>query len=146
MPTTIHMANHLGALRPAQEQDVGVWGHLKIAEREVVKVQISRPRNYRFHCKFFAMLGIIFKNQEHYKSTKELLNVCKLRIGHVDIVQTPQGEERWPKSISWASMDETEFSAFYDRAVDWTLQEVIPGLQRQHLDAEVEAELIGFSA
>jgi hypothetical protein len=140
------MANHLGALRPAQEQDVEVWGHLKIAEREVVKVQISRSRNYRFHCKFFAMLGIILKNQEHYQTTDELLNVCKLRIGHVDIVQTPQGEERWPKSISFASMDETEFSAFYDRAVDWVLSEVIPGLQRQHLDAEIEAELIGFSA
>jgi hypothetical protein len=146
MSTTIHMANHLGALRPAQEQDVEVWGHLKIAEREVVKVQISRSRNYRFHCKFFAMLGIILKNQEHYQTTDELLNVCKLRIGHVDIVQTPQGEEHWPKSISFASMDETEFSAFYERAVDWVLSDVIPGLQRQHLDAEIEAELVGFSA
>ncbi len=145
MATIIHMANHLGALRPAQEQDVEVWGHLKIAEREVVKVQISRSRNYKFHCKFFAMLGIILTNQEHYQTTDELLNVCKLRIGHVDIVQTPQGEERWPKSISFASMDETEFSAFYERAVDWVLQDVIPGLQRQRLDAEVEAELVGFS-
>ncbi len=144
MATTLHMANHLGALRPAQEQDAEVWGHLKIAEREVVKVQISRSRNYRFHCKFFAMLGIIFKNQEAYKSTKELLNVCKLRIGHVDIVQTPQGEERWPASISWANMTEAEFGAFYNRAVDWVLSEVIPGLQRQHLDAEVEAELMEF--
>ena len=145
MATTIHMVNHLGALRPAQEQDVEVWGRLKIAEREIIKVQISRSRNYRFHCKFFAMLGIILANQEHYQTTDELLNVCKLRIGHVDIVQTPQGEERWPKSISFASMDEPEFSAFYDRAVDWTLSEVIPGLQRQHLDQEVEAELVGFS-
>ncbi len=145
MATTIHMANHLGALRPAQEQDVEVWSHLKIAEREVIKVQISRSRNYRFHCKFFAMLGIILTNQEYYQTTDELLNVCKLRIGHVDIVQTPQGEERWPKSISFASMNETEFSTFYDRAVDWVLQDVIPGLQRQHLDAEVEAELVGFS-
>ncbi len=145
MATTIHMANHLGALRPAQEQDVEVWKHLKIAEREVVKVQISRSRNYKFHCKFFSMLGIILTNQEHYQTTDELLNVCKLRIGHVDIVQTPQGEERWPKSISFASMNETEFSAFYDRAVDWMLTTVIPGLQRQHLDAEVEAELVGFS-
>ncbi len=77
---------------------------------------------------------------------KELLGVCKLRIGHVTIVQTPQGEERWPASISFASMDETAFSEFYERAVDWVLSDVIPGLQRQHLDAEVEAELIGFAA
>ena len=146
MPTTLHMANHLGALRPAQEQDAEVWGHMKIAEREVVKIQISRPRNYRFHCKFFAMLGIIFKNQETYKSTKELLGVCKLRIGHVDIVQTPQGEERWPASISWANMTEAEFSDFYNRAVDWVISEVIPGLSRQHLDEEVRDALLGFAA
>ena len=146
MPTTLHMANHLGALRPAQEQDYEVWDHMKIAEREVVKIQISRPRNYRFHCKFFAMLGIILANQVHYQTTDELLNVCKLRIGHVVVVKTPSGEERWPKSISFAAMDESQFSAFYNRAVDWMLSEVIPGLQRQHLDAEVEAELLGFAA
>jgi len=145
MATTIHMANHLGALRPAQDQDIEIWGHMKIAEREVLKVQVSRSRNYGFHCKFFVMLGIIYKNQDHYKSMKHLLGVCKLRIGHVDVVQTPQGEERWPASISFANMDEAGFSDFYNRAVDWTLQEVIPGLQRQHLDAEVEAELIGFA-
>ncbi len=145
MTTTIHMANHLGALRPAQEQDAEVWKHLKIAEREVVKVQISRSRNYRFHCKFFAMLKIVLDNQTRYVSMDDLLHVCKLRVGHVTVIQTRRGEERRPKSISFASMDEAEFSAFYDRAVDWVLSEVIPGLQRQHLDAEVEAELVGFS-
>ena len=146
MPTTLHMVNHLGALRPAQDQDAEVWGHLKIADRDVVKVQISRSRNYRFHCKFFAMMGIIFKNQEHYKSGKNLLDICKLGIDHCDVIQTPRGVVRVPKSISFANMDDAEFSKFYDRAVDWVLSEVIPGLARQHLDAEVEAKLLGFAA
>ena len=43
-------------------------------------------------------------------------------------------------------MDETAFGEFYERAIDWMLTEVIPGLQRQHLDAEVEDQLIGFAA
>ncbi len=146
MAVVLHMVKHLGALRPAQDQDVEVFGHMKIAEREVIKVTISRPRNYKFHCKFFVMLGIILANQEAYTSQEDLLDTCKLRIGHVRIVQTLQGEERFPKSISWAKMDETEFSQFYGRAVDWMLREVIPGLKRKHLDAEVEAELIGFAA
>lgn len=138
------MVKHLGALRPTDEAGVEVLR--KVRSGELFKCTITRPRNLRFHNKFFAMLGIILKNQDHYKSMDELLGVCKLRIGHVTVVQTPQGEERWPKSISFAKMDETEFSAFYDQAVDWVLREVIPGLQRQHLDAEVEAELIGFAA
>ena len=145
MPTTLHMVNHLRTLRPAQEQDAEVWGHMKIAEREVVKVQVSRPQNYKFRCKFFAMLGIIFKNQEHYKSVDDLLDVCKLGIGHVRVIQTSQGEIRLPKSISYAKMTAPEFDDFYNRAVDWVISEVIPGLQRQHLDAEVEAELVGFA-
>jgi hypothetical protein len=144
MPTSQIMVKRLGAFRPTD--DKGIEAMQKIGDGELVKVIWSRPRNIRFHNKFFAMLGIVLKNQEHYASMDELLGVCKLRVGHVTIVQTPQGEEQWPKSISFAKMDETEFSAFYDKAVDWVLKDVIPGLQRQHLDAEVEAELIGFAA
>ncbi len=145
MATTLNMANRLGALRPAQGQDAETWGHMKIAEREVVKVQISRPRNLPFHNKFFAMLGIIYKNQEHYKSIKELLGVCKISIGHVIVVETPQGVERWPDSISFANMDNAGFDEFYNKAVDWVLADVIPGLARQHLDEEVEAKLTEFA-
>lgn len=143
MPTELHMVKHLSTLHPWTEVDAEVLGHVK--QGEVLKISFTRPINARFRAKFFVMLGIIFKNQEHYKSRKELLNICKIRIGHVDAVETPQGLERWPASISWAKMDDTEFSDFYNRAVDWVLSEVIPGLQRQHLDQEVEAELMGFA-
>ena len=143
MASSAIFVKRLGAFRPTDDEGIeAVW---KIPDETLVRVTWTRPRNIRFHCKLFAMLKIILTNQEHYQTTAELLNVCKLRIGHVDIVQTPQGEERWPKSISFASMDETEFSVFYDRAVDWVLSEVIPGLQRQHLDGEVEAAVIGFA-
>ena len=144
MPTSFIMIKRLGAFRPTDDE--GTEAMRKIGDGELVKVTWTRPRIIRFHNKFFAMLGIVLKNQEHYQSMEELLSICKIRIGHVTVVQTPHGEERWPKSVSFAKMDETEFSAFYDRAVDWVLREVIPGLQRQHLDAEVEAELIGFAA
>ncbi len=143
MATSQIMVKRLGALRPTD--DSGAEAMRKIGDGELVKVSWSRPRNIRFLRKFFAMLQIILANQEHYKTTDELLNVCKLRIGHITVVQTQQGEERWPKSISFAAMDESEFSAFYNRAIDWMLTEVIPGLQRQHLDSEVEAELMGFA-
>ena len=144
MSTTQIMVKRLGALRPTDDE--GTEAMRKIGDGELVKVTWTRPRNIRFHNKFFAMLGIVLKNQEHYTSMDELLGVCKLRIGHVTVIQTPYGLERWPKSISFATMDETEFNIFYDAAVDWVLGEVIPGLQRQHLDVEVEDQLIGFAA
>ncbi len=144
MPTSQIMVKRLGALRPTD--DSGTEALRKIGDGELVKVTWTRPRNIHFHRKFFAMLQIILANQEHYKSMDDLLDVCKLRIGHVRIVETANGVERFPDSISFAHLDETEFSAFYDRAVNWMLSEVIPGLQRQHLDAEVEAELVEFAA
>ncbi len=144
MSTSYIFIARLGALRPMD--DMGIEAMQKIGDGELVKVTWTRPRNVRFHRKFFGMLQIILANQEHYKSMDDLLDVCKLRIGHVRIVKTAMGDVRFPASISFANMDETEFSAFYDRAIDWMLTEVIPGLQRQRLDAEVEAELIGFAA
>ncbi len=144
MTTSQIMVKRLGALRPTD--DSGVEAMRKIGEGELVKVTWTRPRNIHFHNKFFAMLGIVLKNQEHYKSMNELLGVCKICISHVTVVETRHGFVRLPKSISFAKMDETEFSQFYDEAVNWVLSEVIPGLQRQHLDAEVEAELVEFAA
>ncbi len=145
MPTALHMVNNLGALRPHLDQDAEVWGHMKIAQQEVVKVQISRPQNYKFRCKFFVMLKIVLDNQEQYKSVEDLLDIFKLAIGHARVIETPDGIVRLPKSISYPKMTAPEFDAFYNKAVDWMLSTVIPGLQRQHLDAEVEAELIGFA-
>ncbi len=138
------MVKRLGAFRPTDDE--GTEAMRKIGDGELVRVRWTRPRNIRFHRKFFAMLQIILANQEHYKSIDDLLDVCKLRIGHVRTVETAKGIERFPASISFANMDETAFGEFYERAIDWMLTEVIPGLQRQHLDAEVEDQLIGFAA
>ena len=111
---------------------------------ELISVQVTRPRNAQFHRKFFAMLKIILDNQEYYKSIDDLLDICKLRTGHFRTVQTKDGDVRIPKSISFASMDETAFADFYDRACGWVISEVIPGLQRGDLDEEVAAQLMEF--
>ena len=144
MPTSKIMVNRLGALRPTD--DGGIEAMQRIPDESLVKVSWTRPRNIRLHRKLFAMLQIILANQEHYKSLDDLLDVCKLRIGHVRVVETTQGIERFPASISFANMDDTEFDVFYNKAVDWMLATVIPGLQRRHLDAEVEDQLIRFAA
>ena len=144
MPTSQIMVKRLGAFRPTDDQ--GIEAVRKIGDGELVKVTWTRPRNARFHRKFFAMLQIILANQEHYQSVDDLLDVCKLRIGHVRVVETARGIEKFPASISFANMDETAFGEFYERAITWMLAEVIPGLQRQHLDAEVEDQLIRFAA
>lgn len=132
----------LGSLHPVDEQGESMLR--KISPEDLLAVEVKRPRNGKFHRKFFAMLQIILENQSHYKSIDDLLDVCKLRVGHCRTIETRQGEVKVPASISFASMDQSEFEAFYDRACAWVVEEVIPGLQRSDLDAEVEAQLMEF--
>src|SRR3990167_7591673 len=130
---------HLQSLRPTDEASEELLRH--IGQGELVSVEIKRPRHLGWHRRYFAMLQIVFANQSYYKSLDDLLDVCKLAVGHYRTVRTKQGDVRIPKSISFASMDQTEFEAFYDRACDWVSQEVIPGLQRHDLDEEVRLQL-----
>jgi len=133
--TAVLMRKRLAMLEPID--DDGRRLLKRMAPGRVVSVEIKRPRNVLFHRKFFAMLNLILQNQEYYKSVDDLLDVCKLRIGHVKVVQTKRGEERIPKSISFAEMDETAFADFYDRAVDWVVTEVIPCLKKDDRGREL---------
>jgi len=140
--TKFLVAKRLTGLYPVD--DVGAAAIRRFGMGEIISVEVKRPRNVAFHRKFFALLHIILANQEHYKSIDDLLDVCKLRIGHVRTVQTKHGEVKIPDSISFAAMDDTAFANFYDRACAWVIQDVIPGLDRKNLDEEVRAELLGF--
>lgn len=138
----ILVAKNLGKLQPIDEAGEAVLK--KLGQGEIVSVELIRPRNVQHHRKFFALLQIILENQDFYKSIDDLLDVCKLRIGHVRTVQTKDGTVSIPESISFAAMDQDAFNAFYDRACNWVITEVIPGLAKKDLDAEVEEQLRAF--
>ena len=138
----IDMAKTIGGLQPVYEDGEKVIRSLKLGE--IISVDVVRPRNGAFHDKFFAMLNLIYRNQETYKSMDVLLSVCKLRTGHYDVVETKTEQYKIPKSISFASMDDAEFAAFYDRVCKWVINEVVPGLDRHDLDEEVRNQLLEF--
>ena len=138
----ILVAKKLRGLYPVDESGEAVLH--KIGQGEIVAIELKRERNIQHHRKFFAMLNIILENQDTYKSLDDLLAVCKIRIGHCRTVQTKSGEVKLPESISFAAMDQSQFEAFYDRAIAWVVTEVVPGLDRQALDDEVRVALLGF--
>ena len=134
----------LGALRPIDVAGEAVFRH--IGQGEIVRIELKRPRNLQHHRKFFAMLQVVFENQDAYKSIDDLLDVCKLRIGHCRTVATNNGDVQIPSSISFAAMDQDAFNDFYNRACGWVIQEVMPGLKLENLSDEVEAQLLEFGA
>lgn len=133
---------NLGTLRPIDQ--AGEDAFKKIKNGAIVSVEVKAPRNVGHHRKFFAMLNIVFQNQDYYKSPESLLGACKLATGHVEIVRSKRGEIAIPLSISFAKMDQAAFDEFYSRAIDWVVSDVIPGLSKQDLDTEVAEQLRQF--
>ena len=136
MDDTFFIKTGFGSLKPSNEAAEEVMKSLKT--NQVVKGKITRPRNIISHNRFFAMLGLIFKNQEHYTSQNHLLFVVKQGIGHGDWIKSKLlGDIFIPASINFASMDQTAFEDFYKKAVAFILQDIMPGLDSEELEYEV---------
>lgn len=136
--TDLYMQRRLGSLWPvddagriALEESVGVG--------EAVKVTVTKPRNGRFHRLFFSLLNLVAENTDY--TTDQLLHLVKIGIGHVDWVMLDGKQVPVPKSISFAKMDDTEFRKFFNRALDFICQKVIPGTNKGDLEREVFAML-----
>lgn len=104
-----------------------------------VRMEWARPRNGRFHRKFFALLQLVAENSETYNTTEKALVAVKLVTGHFDLMLHPETGEimQIPRSISYDSMEQDEFDRFYSAAIDGVLQHILP-----HLDEEKAERLI----
>lgn len=131
----VMLRKSLGGLKAADEVAASVLAGIK--ENDLVAVEIKRRRNLKMHRLFWALMQKIYENQETYSSPEEVAAAFKVAAGHCDFVQTPRGLVGVPKSISFAKMDQAEFRAFFDKALDYLTTVVIPGLNRDDLEREV---------
>lgn len=131
----------LGSLEPVD--DIGTVALQKIAFGNIVTCEIRQPRNIYHHRLFFAMVNMVYQNQDRYDTADQVLTVIKIGIGHADTLVMPSGTIVYqPKSISFANMDQTEFNRFFDLAVDFVCKRIIPSLDNAELTQRV-FELIG---
>ena len=106
-----------GVLAPFD--DAAAQRMAKIKTNEVVRAEITKPRNLLFHKKFMALVRLVFENQERYNSIEDLLVEFKLKVGHYKEHITTDGKIVYvPKSISFSQMDEYEFNEFYNKALN----------------------------
>jgi hypothetical protein len=130
----------LGAFRPASPEAEAMLQKIKLGD--VVRIKVERPRNIQHHKKFFALVGLVFRNQDHYQSQEHLLTALKVALGHCDTVICKDGNPAYiPLSISFAKMDQTEFDAFYTRTLDLIAKHFLPGIDKEDLRNEVEGFL-----
>lgn len=142
MMATGFFAKHIGALRPADEDAESLLQ--SIAMGECVEVTVHRRRNPKHHRKLFALLKIVVENTDgRWPNTDALKEDLKMATGLFEKRASISGKVYFvPKSISFASMDQAEFSRWYDQAVDVIVTRIIPGLDRDELEREV-MQMIG---
>lgn len=85
----------------------------------VYRAKITKPRNYRHHCLFMALLELTFHNQEQYTDFKMFRRAIALAAGHVDQVITLDGEPTLvPLSYSYDELpDEDDFTKAFGAAM-----------------------------
>lgn len=115
--------NH--GLIPLYNSDYDQKRKLKIGKDYLC--EITMPRNYEFHKKFFALLNLFFENQsENYKINDfdTFREIKTMKAGYFKIIVTEKGTTYLPKSINFASMDNVEFEHFYSKMLDLVIKEL----------------------
>jgi mannose/fructose/N-acetylgalactosamine-specific phosphotransferase system component IIB len=107
----------------------------KIKKGESVKISVTRPRNYEFHKKFFALVRLVHHNQDIIEEEDDLRLYMIMKAGYVKKIETKDGLMYLPKSISFAKMDEIEFQDLYNKVIDVAIK--ILGTDRKSLLDEV---------
>ena len=113
-------------LLPLYPSDLEEKKKLKIGK--VYKCNIKLARSYLFHKKFFALCQMGFENSKEKFIKAPNLDIYRkyviIRVGFVDLVQTPGGIIPFSQSISFENMDEAKFEEVYHGALDFIIADI----------------------
>jgi len=91
----------------------------KIKVNEPYEFEYKLPRNYRFHKKYFALLNLVYNNQDVYTNIEDLREDLTIEAGYFRLTENIKGQTvKRAKSISFAQMDDAEFSDLYNSVVN----------------------------
>lgn len=97
----------------------------KLKPGTIYAAEIKVPRNYQFLKKFFALINAGYsllpeRTQNGFRSVDGFRQYVTVAAGYYDVFFSPRLQEfvEIPKSISFASMSEDEFSDCYNAIKD----------------------------
>jgi len=97
----------------------------KLKTGQVYQAEIKVVRNLQFHRKMWSMLNTAWallpeKTQHGFRSFEGFRSYLLVSAGFYELYYSPRLKEyvEIPKSMSFASMDEAEFSDCYERVKD----------------------------
>ena len=106
-----------GSFKPSHDSDYEKFKKLKVDHTYQCKV--TQPRNVKFHRKYFALINLVYSNQERYDNSDDLRHDLTIASGYFRKSVDLQGNEvKKALSISFAKMTEYEFSELYSATLD----------------------------
>lgn len=113
---------------------------------KALRVAVTPPRSVPQLRLYWSMLRLVADNLDSAVTTEALHNWIKMRCGIAAAIPLRNGETDYvPGSIAFDKMDQDQFQAFMDRALDLVLGQLIPGLSKPALEAEARA-MLGLAA
>lgn len=142
MAEILFMRRTLTGLQPGDRLSAEALERIPLGAE--VRAEVTRPRNLKHHKKFFALLKAIFPHQTIYPTMTLFRGAVEVALGYGETMKLPDGRVMMiPQSISFASMDQTEFEALFDRAVELITTRILPGVDKADLSREVAEILAG---
>lgn len=115
--TKISLVRTLSGFKPAYDSDFETVKKIKL--NEPYEFEYKQPRNYRFLKKFFALVRMLYENQEIYTDSEHLREDLIIEAGYYVLSYNIHGEEiKRAKSISFANMTEEDFNKLYNSVID----------------------------
>jgi len=101
-------------LLPMYESDYEIYSKICIGDE--FEIEYKKVRNLKFHRKMFSLFKMTFENQEAYSNITDLRRDLTITAGYYnETANVLTGEVfKHVKSISFASMDNVEFSELYE--------------------------------
>lgn len=131
----IFLTKTLNGLAAADEEGKQALRRWKVGE--TLKCSVKKPRDYRNHKRYFALLNLTFENQEKYTSFEHFRKAVQIAAGHVDELITLDGEVVLiPKSIAFDALDEMEFTKVFGETMT-VCAAILGGLSLYELEQEV---------
>lgn len=107
----------------------------------------AQRRSIRQNGLLFALISIAQDSYDGDLGKDAVLDVLKLRTGHVRVTQLKSGEMIMaPKSIAFDRMDQDDFNAWFPKAVTVLCRDFCPGLEEHIAAREIEARAAGRRA
>lgn len=120
------------SLIPSDSESAAIFSRLSFTA--LYKVEVKQPRNGGFH-RLYWLLCQRMANALG-ADPDAVSDLLKIRTGHVITIKTKNGIEHFPRSISYAKMDNTQFREFFEKCVVVICEEF--GMQRPDVLAAVE--------